>query len=308
VYFVTLKKTAMTFDFRLKVFYTVAQRLSFTKAAAELFITQPAVTKHIRELEQQLDTALFVRNGNSISLTPAGVILLKHTVKIFETYLLLENELTQLNSITGGNIRIGASTTLAQTIIPKILALFKKTYPSINFTFLRDNTDSITQQVIAEKIDIAIVEGQLHYPQINYEEFKKDELVLVTKSNSQLARMGEITPQQLLNIPLVLREHGSGTLEVISKALNRANISLKDLRIELQLESNISIKQYLLYSEAAAFLSMHSITGELKRNELSIIDINDIEIFRTFQFIQLHGKTSKIIELFKRFCKSQSNL
>jgi len=298
----------MTFDFRLKVFYTVAQRLSFTKAAAELFITQPAVTKHIRELEQQLDTALFVRNGNSIELTPAGCILLKHTVKIFETYLLLENELTQLNSITGGNIRIGASTTLAQTIIPKILALFKKTYPSINFIFLRDNTDSITQQVIAEKIDIAIVEGQIHYPQINYEEFKKDELVLVTKSNSQLARMGEITPQQLLDIPLVLREYGSGTLEVISKALNKANISLKDLRIELQLESNISIKQYLLYSEAAAFLSMHSITGELKRNELSIIDINDIEIFRTFQFIQLHSKTSKIIELFKRFCKSHSNL
>nr|WP_294877189.1 LysR family transcriptional regulator [uncultured Pedobacter sp.] len=298
----------MIFDFRLQVFQTVALKLSFTKAAAELFITQPAVTRHIRELEKQLNTALFVRNGNHISLTAAGNVLLKHTAKIFEIYLLIENDLAQLSDGLRGNLRIGASTTLAQTFMPKILALFKTAYPEIIFTFTRGNTESITQLVIDGKIDVAMVEGQMHYPQINYEKFSDDELVLVTKSDNPLAQKGEIVPHQLLDLQLVLREHGSGTLDVISKALSEAGISLKDLKIELQLESNVSIKQYLLHSEAAAFLSMQTIIGELKRNELSIVDIKGIEMFRTFQFIQLHGRTSKVIESFKLFCRGHINI
>jgi len=298
----------MIFDFRLKVFYTVAQRLSFTKAAAELFITQPAVTKHIKELEQQLNVQLFRRNGNSILLTTAGKILMQYAEKIFQTYTELENELAQLHSMEAGTLHIGASTTVAQTILPKILALFKKTYPAVGFTFTQANTDVITQQVLAEKIDIAIVEGAAHHPQIAYAPFAKDEIVLVTKANNQLSKKAEITPKQLLNIPLVLREAGSGTLDVIFNAISNAGINPKDLQVEIQLESSIAIKQYLLYSEAATFLSIQSVISELKYNELSVIEIKGLEIFRTFQFIQLHGKNSKLTDLFKRFCLSNYNL
>lgn len=298
----------MVFDFRLKVFYTVAHKLSFTRAASELFITQPAVTKHVRELEQQLGMALFKRNGNSISITAGGEILLKYAEKIFDTYKLLENELAQLNKITGGAIRIGASTTLAQTLVPKILGQFKKTYPAIQLSFTRGNTDFISKLVIEEKIDLAIVEGTSHYPQISYGNFMKDEIVLVAKTNSKLAKLMEIVPEQLLNIPLILRESGSGTLDVIFKAMSEAGISTKELSIDIQMESNISIKQFLQYSDSAAFLSIQSIVNELKRNELSIIDIKGMEIFRTFQFIQLHGKNSKLMDLFKRFCKTHSDI
>lgn len=298
----------MVFDFRLKVFQTVAHRLSFTKAAAELFITQPAVTKHIRELEQQLGVALFKRHGNSISITAGGEILLKYTEKIFDTYTKLENELAQLNKITEGTLRIGASTTLAQTLLPKILGQFKKTYPTIQVSFTRGNTDFISHQVIEEKMDLAIVEGTSHFPQISYENFIKDEIVLVANTNSRIAKSIEILPQQLLNTPLVLRESGSGTLDVIFKAMTEAGINTKELTIDIQMESNVSIKQYLQYSESAAFLSVQSIINELKRNELSIIDINGLEIFRSFQFIQLHGKNSKLMELFKRFCKTHSDI
>jgi DNA-binding transcriptional LysR family regulator len=298
----------MIFDFRLKVFYTVAQRLSFTKAAAELFITQPAVTKHIKELEQQLNVQLFRRNGNSIVLTTAGKILLQYAEKIFHTYTELETELAQLNNMEAGIVHIGASTTVAQTILPKILALFKKTYPSVIFTFTQGNTDFITQQVLSEKVDIAIVEGAAHYPQIAYTPFAKDEIVLVTRANNQLSKKAEITPKQLLNVPLVLREAGSGTLDVIFTALSNAGINPKDLQIEIRLESSIAIKQYLLHSETATFLSIQSVVSELKYNELSIIDVKGLEIFRTFQFIQLQGKNSRLIDLFKRFCFSNYNL
>lgn len=290
------------------MFYTVAQRLSFTKAAAELFITQPAVTKHIKELEHQLNAQLFRRNGNNISLTSAGKILVGYAEKIFQNYTELETELAQLNTLEAGTVHIGASTTVAQTILPKILALFKKTYPAVNFTFTQANTDVITQMVLNEKIDIAIVEGAGHYPQIAYAPFVKDEIVLVTRANNQLSKKAEITPKQLLNIPLILREAGSGTLDVIFNALNGAGVNPKDLQVEIRLESSIAIKQYLLYSETATFLSIQSVISELKYNELSIIDIRGLEIFRTFQFIQLHGKSSKLIDLFKRFCLSSHNL
>src|ERR1700753_2111670 len=110
----------MIFDFRLRVFHTVAQRLSFTRAAADLFITQPAVTKHIKELEQQLSVQLFKRNGSSITLTNAGKILLQYAEKIIQLYTGMETELAQLNNIESGILHIGASTTVAQTILPKI--------------------------------------------------------------------------------------------------------------------------------------------------------------------------------------------
>ncbi|MDB5125637.1 MAG: DNA-binding transcriptional regulator, LysR family [Mucilaginibacter sp.] len=298
----------MIFDFRLKVFYTVATRLSFTKAAAELFITQPAVTKHIKELEHQLNAQLFIRNGNSIMLTPAGKILLQYADRIFQTYTELETELAQLSNMEAGTLHIGASTTVAQTILPKILALFKKNYPAIDFTFVQGNTDMITQLALAGKVDIAIVEGAAHYPQIAYAPFAKDEIVLVTRANNQLSKKTEITPKQLLTIPLILREAGSGTLDIIFNALTKAGINPKDLNVEITLESSIAIKQYLLYSETATFLSIQSVFSELKYNELSIIEIKGLDIFRTFQFIQLHGKHSQLTNLFKRFCLSTYNL
>lgn len=298
----------MIFDFRLKVFQTVAQRLSFTRAATELFITQPAVTKHIKELESQLGIQLFKRNGSSITLTNGGKVLLQYAEKIMHTYAEMETELAQLNNMEAGVLHIGASTTVAQTILPKLLALFKKNYPAVNFTFTQANTDVITQQVLAEKVDIAIVEGAAHYPQIAYAPFVKDEIVLVTRANNQLSKKAEISPKQLLNIPLVLREAGSGTLDVIFNSLETVGINPKDLHIEIQLESSIAIKQYLLYSETATFLSIQSVLSELKYNELSIIDIKGLEIFRTFQFIQLQGKNSRLTDLFRRFCVSNYNL
>ncbi|MDJ1472621.1 LysR substrate-binding domain-containing protein [Xanthocytophaga flava] len=297
----------MIFDFRLKVFYTVSQKLSFTKAANELFITQPAVTKHINELEHQLGVALFKRHGNSISLTLPGQVLVRYAEQIFQMYAALENELAEFSAETSGNIRIGASTTLAQYVLPKILALFKSTHPSVQISFFTGNSEQIEQQIIHEKIDVALVEGISHHPQIMYEPFVKDEIVLVTRTNNKLAAKAETKAEQLHTIPLVLREHGSGTLDVVYQALAQINIHPKELNIEIQLENTESIKQYLMHSNCAAFLSIHSITSELHQNQLSILDIKSLDIYRTFQFIQLHGQTNKLVLLFKRFCMSHYN-
>lgn len=296
------------FDFRLKVFYTVAQKLSFTKAAQALFITQPAVTKHIRQLEQQLGVGLFRRNGNSVTLTAAGQLLLQHTQKIAEAYAALENDMAQLSNSMGGSIRIGASTTLAQYVLPPLLARFRTAHPSVHFSFATGNTEQVEQQLIQGSLDVGVVEGKSHHPQVIYEPFAKDEIVLVTRTSSELAQKAVIKPEQLRTIPLVLREHGSGTRDVLLNALAEAGIQAKDLQADILLDSTESIKQYLLHADCAGFLSIHSITKELQQRELAVVELKGLEIYRTFQFITLRGHAPHLAELFRKFCKCHHNL
>jgi DNA-binding transcriptional LysR family regulator len=298
----------MIFDFRLKVFYTVAVKLSYTKAANELFITQPAVTKHINELELQLQTRLFNRKGNSISLTSSGETLLRYAKEIFKLYTHLENELAEINDVASGHLQIGASSTIAQYILPRLIALFKKTYPVIDIKVITGNSDFIEQQIISEKIDIALVEGISHHPQINYESFVKDEIVLVVRTNNKFFQKNEIKANELATIPLVLREQGSGTLDVIHKFLSDAGIPIKELNVQIHLDSTESIKEYLMHADCLGFLSIHAMSKELQQNQLSIVDINGLELYRDFQFIQLHGHSQKLSGLFKRFCLSHYNL
>lgn len=298
----------MIFDFRLKVFFTVAERLSFTRAANELFITQPAVTKHIRELEQQLGVSLFKRKGNSIALTAAGQTLKLYANKILQTYKELEFDLSQANNTIKGQLRLGASTTVAQYVLPKILALLNRQHNGLQIDLVTANTDQIEKLLIDEKIDFGIVEGTSNKPQILYQPFIKDEIVLVTRSKNKLSAKKEIKPNTLKTVPLVIRESGSGTLDVIDAALKKVGLNRKALTVQIQLGSTESIKQYLYHSDCAAFLSIHSISKELDRNELSIIDVEGMSIYRTFQFINLRGNSSKTVNFFRKFCTSHYNL
>lgn len=292
------------FEFRLKVFYTVAKRLNFTKAAAELFITQPAVTKHINELEAYFKTTLFERSGNKkIVLTVAGRVLLDHAEKIFDVYRELEFDMNFLIRQHSGTLRIGASSTVAQYVLPAVLASFHQKFKEIKVQLITGNTEDIEQALLAKEIEIGLIEGISRNPQIKYEEFLKDELVLVCASNATLKK-DTIKPEELKNYPLLLREPGSGTLEVIAHALKEHQLKITDLQMEMQLGSTESIKSYLLYSNCLAFLSVHSILKELKNKECRIIDIQGLTIERPFQFILQHGQPSQLAEMFIRFTRS----
>lgn len=142
------------FDFRLKVFDTVAKRLNFTKAANELNITQPAVTKHIKEIELNLNIKLFERNGTKIKLTKAGEILLKYTEEIFSVYQKMEFEIGQLQEKQKGTLRLGASTTIAQYVLPPILAEFRKRFAEIQLSLVIHNSEKIEELLVNHKIEI----------------------------------------------------------------------------------------------------------------------------------------------------------
>ena len=128
------------FDFILKVFYTVALRMSFTRAAAELYISQPAVTRHIRKLEEQFRQKLFERRGNKIALTSGGEVLLEHVQQLFALHRQMYFDMNSLINLHQGDLRLGASTTITQYVIPALLARFHEDFPDIRVQFLNGNT------------------------------------------------------------------------------------------------------------------------------------------------------------------------
>ena len=295
-------------DFRLKVFFTVANRLSFTKAAKELFITQPAISKHIQELEEEYKIKFFERNGSKISLTNAGELLLKHTKNIFEIYREIDFDLSALINQQRGLLRLGASTTISQYIIPPLLARFHQKLQEIKVNLLNGNTEQIENALLNKEIEIGIVEGQSKNQSIKYTEFLKDELVLVCNSKNPLIHKDQVSQEDLKSMLFLMREQGSGTLEVIEYALKPLNVNLSQLTIEMQLGSTESIKSYLVNSDCVAFISIHAIEKELKNKELVIIDIENLVIERFFYIITLQGKTDALSELFIKNMASYYNL
>ena len=289
------------FDFRLQVFQAVAKRLNFTKAAAELYITQPAVTKHIHELERHFKTKLFDRNGSRIKMTDAGEVLLQYTEQLFALYRNLEFEMNSLNLEHSGQLRLGASTTIAQYILPPVLASFHKKFKDVSIALTTHNTEYIEEALKNKEIDLGLIEGSSKNATIKYTEFLKDEIVLVASDKNPLAVKGTIQPDELTKIPLILREQGSGTLEVIINSLKNIGLKLSDLNVEMRLSGTESMKSYLLHSNCMAFLSIHSILPELQSKEFRIIDIKGMEIERYFYFIQLQGQAASLPDLFMKF-------
>ncbi|HTQ29434.1 MAG TPA: LysR substrate-binding domain-containing protein [Puia sp.] len=280
------------FDFRLKVFYTVAKRLNFTRAAEELFITQPAVTKHIREIETYFKTQLFRRNGTRITLTAAGTILFRYTEELFSIYRSMEADIAAMGKELKGTIRIGASTTVAQYILPKYLASFRQRFRDISIELTSSNTEHIEHFLTENKIDFGIIEGQSKRRQLTYSRFMKDELLLCTRQGNPLLRKDMILLSELPRLPMVMREPGSGSLEVVAAALKKAGISITQLQTEMVLESSESIKSYLVSSDCFAFLSMHAVVAELKNKQLSVVSIKNFSIRRYFYFVRQQGESN----------------
>lgn len=288
-------------DYRDEVFMAVAEKLSFSKAAEELFISQPAVTKHIKELETKLNTALFDRKGNKIYLTQSGKLAYQHLKEIRQQYRDMEFELGRLNDAHQGLLQIGASSTISQYVIPELLAAFHQRYPQIKLDLFNGNSFEMEQKLLANEIDLALVENDSSQANIRYLDFMEDEIVAVAAANQLVANQKVIRVSDLQQLPLVLREKGSGTLEVIRHELARHQLELDRLNIFIHLGSTEAIKSFLLNFDGLALLSEKSIQKELLLKQLVPIRIKDLHIQRQFRLAFRQGPEKSIPELFKNF-------
>lgn len=290
----------MIFDFRLHVFHTVARRLSFTRAAEELFITQPAVTKHIRVLEQQLGVTLFERQGNSVVLTESGKILLRYARKIETLYSNLEEDINALSGMVKGRLSIGASTTIAQYLLPEMLAAFSRKHPEVSLQIMTGNTEQVEQAMRAGDIDLGFIEGNTRNRQLKYVPFRKDEIVLVAKAGHHLSAAAVLRPADLQKASFVMREQGSGTLAIVMQALKKAGIQWSQLNIALHLDSTEAIKSYLLHSDCLAFVSTYAVRGT-PAGLFSVIPVKGLRIERPLNAIHLQGTPPRMASLFLKF-------
>lgn len=295
-------------DFRLKVFQSVAKNLSFTKASQELFVSQPAITKHIQELETYYQARLFDRQGSKISLTKAGELLLKHSEKILDDYKQLEYEMHLLHNEYIGELKLGASTstTIAQYVLPPLLANFIAKFPQINLSLINGNSRGVEAALQEHRIDLGLVEGIFRLPNLKYTPFLQDELVAVVHTQSKLAVSDEITPEDLLNIPLVLRERGSGTLDVFERALLQHNLKLSSLNVLMYLGSTESIKLFLEHTDCMGIVSIRSVHKELVAGNLRVVEIKGMPMLREFNFVQLQGQEGGLSQVFMRFAGHHS--
>ncbi len=290
-------------DFRLKVFQSVAKNLSFTKASQELFISQPAISKHIQELESAYRSRLFERQGSHISLTDAGRLLLEHSERILDGYRRLEYEMHLLHNQYTGELRLGASTTIAQYVLPPVLGDFIRKFPQVSLSLLNGNSRAVETALQEHRIDLGLVEGVCRLPNLKYTLFLQDELVAVVHTRSKLRLPEEIAPQDLLHIPLVLRERGSGTLDVIEQALAGHRIKLSSLHVLMYLGSTESIKLFLEHTDCMGIVSVRSIYRELAAGTFRVIEIKGMRMCRDFNFVSMQGQAGELPQLFMQFAK-----
>lgn len=185
----------------------MAKNLSFTKASQELFVSQPAITKHIHELES-LYSALVQPLGNKTSLTEAGRVLLEYSERILAEYRRLDYSMHLLHNEYSGQLRLGASTTIAQYVLPPILAEYTRQYPKIKLTLIETNSRNVEQALQEHSIDLGMVEGVFRLPNLRYEAFLCDELVPVSSIQEGGEPEEEISFEEFRQIPLILRERG----------------------------------------------------------------------------------------------------
>jgi len=276
-------------DYRLHVFRVVAEKLSFTRAAAGLHISQPAVTRHIKQLEEHYGRPLFVRAAGGIALTPAGHALLEHTVHVEELDQGIEQKIRAGQALVTGPLRLGASTTIAQYLLPRWLGRFQQHYPRVELSLRMGNTEEVAGALLAHRIDLGLIEGPNRRRELKTGRFAEDEILPVVAPDHALAKQARVTPADLAATPCVLREPGSGTREVVEQALRRAGIDPRKLTVVLESDSSETIKGLVETGVGVGFLSRLALRHELARGCLAALSVPGLRLTRPFQVLYPQG-------------------
>ena len=291
-------------DRRLQVFHTVARLLSFTKAAETLHMTQPAVTFQVRQLEEYFNTRLFDRTHNRISLTEAGARVYQYSDKIFELYGEMENAVREMTGEISGSLTIGASTTIAEYMLPALLGDFRAKYPEVSIHLKVSNTDGIVSMVENNTIDLGVVEAPVSNKNLVVDECRRDNLVAIVPPGHPKADLDTITMEELLEYPFICREEGSGTREVIADYMTQCQTSME---VAMELGSPEAVKGAVEAGMGISVVSNATIQKELRLGTLVAIDLEP-PLERPFSFVHQKQKfrvrvMEELLEFARAYCE-----
>jgi DNA-binding transcriptional LysR family regulator len=303
-----VEKKPLQIDFRhLETFCRVAKLKSFSRAAEDLFLTQPTVSGHILSLEQSLSLRLFDRTSREVRLTKAGEIFLEYASKILSFRKDLLNALSEFSQGIRGELSLGASTIPGEYLLPKFMGDFKKEHPHFIISLKIADTKEIIQYVLQDNVEFGIIGAKLNHPSLHYEKYEEDEIIVVAPSDHPLTRKKRVNVEELLKEPWIIREEGSGTQIAVEKALRKKGKSLKQFNVVMEMGSTSSVKEGVKAKLGLAFISGRATEEELNQGFLSRIDVEGIEtISRQIYIVSHRGRTLSPIGMeFLRFLKGK---
>jgi DNA-binding transcriptional LysR family regulator len=260
-------------DRRLQVFHAVAKHLSFTKAGEALFMTQPAVTFQIRQLEEHFNTRLFDRSQGRIALTPAGRMALEYAERILGLSAELDTRLKEIGGQMTGPLLIGASTTIAEYLLPQVLGEFKSRYPSVVPRLFVANSEAVQARIAERTLDLGFIEGDSHLPSLGADVCGDDELQVICAPTHPLAQLSSATPKTLTEHAYISREPGSGTREVIDHYLHKAGVSPDSMQVVMELGSPEALKGLVATGLGFAIMSRATVTKETQIGQVVCVPL-----------------------------------
>lgn len=274
---------------RLRVFISVFKNKSFSRASAELFLTQPTVSDHIRSLEEEFNCKLFDRLSRTIIPTKEADLLYIHAEEIIEKADSLMDLMNHFKDDISGELMIGASTIPGTYVLPPLMAEFKNNYPAIKYQVVISDSKGIAEKILSHELLLGIVGANIYNEKLLYRQFMEDELIVV--SSPSLIKKDEITIQELLKYPMILREEGSGTRIEFLKILEKQGFSIDNLNIIGIFGSTDAVKQAVKTGLGIAVLSNLAVIDELRYNMLKKIRLENIQMNRQF-YLVVHSKRS----------------
>lgn len=282
---------------QLRVFDALARTGSVSSAARGLRVSQPAVSKQLAELELALALRLFDRLPRGVRLTEAGRVLAGYAERMFALEGAAEKELSSLRTGRSVTLRIGASTTIGSYLVPTLFGALKKLAPEAELSLSIGNTAQTLDLVRSQDVDLGLTEGLMASHEFVSRPFSEDELIAITAPGDELATQPNVTLSRLVSRPILVRERGSGTREVLEKALAEHGLNV---RPALELGSTEALKNAAANRLGVAFVSLLSVELELKTGRLARITPIDFKLTRTLHSVQLpYQSDSPIVTLFK---------
>ncbi len=268
-------------DFRMNTFLTVCNLLNYTKAAELLHITQPAVSQHIRYLEEHYDVKLFCYEGKKLHLSEAGTILRNAATTMRHDELILSEQLKAGNRL---RFVFGTTLTIGDFLLPTKLIRFLGNNPDAGVSVLVDNTQTLLRKIDTGELDFAIVEGYFHKAEYDYKIYSRERYIAIC-SPSFVFKHRPDTVSDLFAEPLILREKGSGTREIFERYLHERNHSPSDFQHIIEIGSISAIKQLVASDCGISFLYEAAVKQELDRGTLCQIPLLDFDVYNDFTFV-----------------------
>jgi DNA-binding transcriptional LysR family regulator len=266
----------------LAIFHAIAETGSITGCAQRMHISQPAVSRQLRDFERRLGVELFERLPRGMRLTQAGEVLRDYATRLFEIAHAAEASVQELSHVRQGHLAIGASNTIGTYILPGLVARFRRTHPGVRISMFVGNTEQVTQGVSDLRFMLGFIEGPLHGKDLQAHQFLDDEIVPVASSDHPLSSKKRLQPAELTAQPLLMREPGSGTRELVEGCLRRQGIQLDDI---VELGSTEAIKQAAVHGGGIAWLPLVCMDRELSKGELVRLPVKSCDIRRPLSLI-----------------------